>query len=239
MLPPPLSRLQTSPGKMDGATGQRKSSPFPRATRRWEWWPSGHSKEKASPRYGMRFLGAACPRTPSCSLASPLPVPTLEVLGFIFNNKAHISLIFQCAELYMRHCGDREMNRLRPGPQQPPVNRKVSFWAGSPQREAGFIVLLKYYFQHQLSLSQRSNGTNSFPKSREDLLKCSHSSAPPPLPPLQCEKAASGRLLMIDDGSALFVFLGLQVQVPDCFKMASSSQHVVSLESQRHQITCL
>ena len=122
--------------------------PFPETTMEGGMVDFSHSKEKASPRYGMRFLGAVCPRTPSCSLASPLPVPTLEVLGFIFNNKAHISLIFQCAELYMRRCGDREMNRLRPGPQRPPVNRNVSFWAGSPKREAGFVVLLKYYFQH-------------------------------------------------------------------------------------------
>ena len=43
----------------------------------------------------------------------------------------------------MRRCGDREMNKLRPGPQGPPVNRNVSFWAGSSEREAGFVVLLK------------------------------------------------------------------------------------------------
>lgn len=110
---------------------------------------------------GMRLPGAAFPRPPCCSLASLLPVPALEVLDFTFSNKAHIP----CQVVY-EALGDTEMNRLRPGPQQLTVNRNVSSWAVSPEREAGFVVCFKYYFQHRLSLSQRSNGTNSFFKSQ-------------------------------------------------------------------------
>lgn len=116
---------------------------------------SGTTPRRRRVLCGMRLPGAAFPRPPSCSLASLLPVPALEVL----------KPTFPCQVVY-EALGDTEMNRLRPGPQQLTVNRNVSSWAVSPEREAGFVVCFKYYFQHRLSLSQRSNGTNSFFKSQ-------------------------------------------------------------------------
>lgn len=98
--------------------------------------------------------------------------------GLYFCNKANISITLQGAKLCIRRCRDTGMKWWGPDPQLLTDNR-----------EAGFMVLLKYYFQHRLSLSQRSFDSNSFFKFWEDLFKCSHSSALAPLPPLKWEKA--------------------------------------------------
>lgn len=109
MFPLPLT------WKDGGASMLEEAQPFPETT--WDHCGGGHGGPKIAPRrqilhkeWGSSKLPFSSPS--SCPLASLLSMPTLEFLGFLSNNKANISLILQCAKLYVRHCGDAEINRL-------------------------------------------------------------------------------------------------------------------------------
>lgn len=124
---------------------------------------------------------------------------------FLSNNKASISLILQCAKLHVRHCGDAEINRLRP----PPAFKATETWTPGP-------VHLKEKLGSQCSSNIIFNIDSACVK---DLLILIHSLSPSkiyltvhillpsPHPHFwSVRKHTSGCLLMID-GPALSLYL--------------------------------
>lgn len=196
---PPLSRLQTTPGRSLEPAHERKYHRSLRPPWRWEWWASEDSQGEGDPTYKKEVLPVSSPNP------HPSALPTLGVLGFIFSNKASISLILRSAKLYIRHCGGTETNRLRPAPSN---SQSTEIWAPGPfqPRERSWIHgALQMLFSKWTYL--KANWVRIYVFSPRKIYWNAPTSSSPPQP-LQCEGARVR--VSADDGwpSLLFVLLG-------------------------------